>query len=270
MLRYPRYAEVRYPYGSVFEQHDIGGLDVAVHNPVLVRVIEGLGRAGYIFEHFIRGEQGVLRRPLFKVVAFEQLHGYVGYVLLFSGVKDLYNIRVRQVAGGLGFAEKALFLLLHGLFFKAFLEAHCFYGHGPVYFRVHSQVDYAHRAFAQLFFNLVASEHGRGGRARHHHGCVAPPAAFAPYSAEDGAVRGFLQDVYLGFYILEFRVFVGDMFVDRDRFVILALALKIQRQVVKGILHIIVKRAQPELFKGQVQHSLSLEGKPQHLIGLYL
>ena len=53
------------------------------------------------------GKKVGLLAMLLQVFAFEKLHGDVGDFLVFARVEDADDVRMRQVAGGFGFAEEA-------------------------------------------------------------------------------------------------------------------------------------------------------------------
>lgn len=88
-------------------EHDVLGFDVAVHDALLVRVLE----RGADVDHDLDGarlREGALglhaRR---EVVAEEQLHRHVGELAILTGVQHAHDVRVLEALGDLRLAQEA-------------------------------------------------------------------------------------------------------------------------------------------------------------------
>ena len=74
--------------------HDVGGLDVTVYDVLLVGIRQGLGYAGNNAQHNGDRQQLVPLAVVGQILAFQELHGDVGKVMLFAGIKNRHNILV--------------------------------------------------------------------------------------------------------------------------------------------------------------------------------
>src|SRR3546814_303791 len=94
-----------------------------------------------------------------QVESADELHRDVCQIVLFAGVVDRDDVRVREAARGFGFAEEAL---LHaGEFVRLeFLgQRHRLDRNLAADLRILAHVDDSHRALAELLLDLVAAEH---------------------------------------------------------------------------------------------------------------
>src|SRR5205807_728269 len=102
-----RDAEVEDLYGSIGHYHDVARLDVAMHDAVLMGVIE---RAADLNDdpeavHDAHGAPDI--DNLIERLAGHVLHDHVGVAALFPKVIDDDDIRMLQAAGGLGLTIEA-------------------------------------------------------------------------------------------------------------------------------------------------------------------
>ena len=80
--------------------------------------------------------------------------------MLFTRIKNRHNVLMLQTPRSFCFTEKAFTRIVERLALKLLAQCHGFDGHNTANFRVFALIHDAHRAFAQLFFNLVATQHG--------------------------------------------------------------------------------------------------------------
>ena len=80
--------------------------------------------------------------------------------MLFARIKNSDDVLVLQATGGFSLAKEPFARVVKLFAFKLLAQSHGFDGDYPANFRVLAQIHNAHRAFAQLFFNLVAAQHG--------------------------------------------------------------------------------------------------------------
>jgi hypothetical protein len=102
-VRELREAEVQDFHGPVRPQLDVGRLQVAVDDSLVVRRLERLG-------DLFRDADGIVKRdraapqPLRQVLAFHQLHDEGAHITRFFETVDVGDVRVVQGREGLGFA----------------------------------------------------------------------------------------------------------------------------------------------------------------------
>ncbi|MNY02582.1 hypothetical protein D3C86_1351560 [compost metagenome] len=109
----PRHAEVRELHGPGLGEHDVVGLDVAVDDPRLVRVVEGRADLDRDVHHLLDREGGLLLQEVAEALALEQLHGHVVAIAVLAVVVDRDDVGMAHARGGHGLAPEAL----HGVLF---------------------------------------------------------------------------------------------------------------------------------------------------------
>ena len=80
--------------------------------------------------------------------------------MLFARIKNSDNVLVLQAPSGFCLAKEPLACVVKLFAFKLLAQSHGLDGDDAANFRVFAQLNHAHRALAQLFFNLVAAKHG--------------------------------------------------------------------------------------------------------------
>jgi len=167
----PRDPEVRHQDAAVLGDENVLGLDVAVHDAVLVRVLqppggfapeaEGLGKR--------RGRRAV--EPLTQVLALDVRHGEPEMACGLAGVEDGEDVRMLQPGGGVDLVEEPL-----GTHLDADLGAEHLERHRPPVADVLGQVDHGHPAAPELPLDgvAIAKRVAQGGAGRGH-------VTFAPF-----------------------------------------------------------------------------------------
>ncbi len=95
-----------------------------------------------------------------QVLAFEEFHGDIGQIVLFTRIENGHDILVLQAPGCFRFAEKALTRVDQFVASKLLAQGHGLDGHNTTNLGVLAQIDHAHGALAQFLFDLVAAQHG--------------------------------------------------------------------------------------------------------------
>ena len=141
-----------------------------MHDVQFVRVVERRGNALNDRHHFVERQQVWILGKHRQILAFDELHRDVSQIVLFTGVVHLYNIRVIEPARRFCFAEKAILNFLQFVALIFVRKCHRFDGDLTANFWVLAQVHDAHRAFAELSLNLIATQHRFFTRAGDDHG----------------------------------------------------------------------------------------------------
>ena len=142
----PGHPEVHDLHRLVLIDEDVRGLDVAVHDALLVRVGEAQEHRGDHRDLALYVQGGLATHGLLEVLAFQELHRYVRRaVRVVIEVEDHHHVGMGHLRHGLGFAFEALLQL--GVVGDA--RNHHLQGHVAVETGVPGEVDHAHGALAQ-------------------------------------------------------------------------------------------------------------------------
>ena len=156
-----RNAEVRHFDGITIKLvHDVGRLDIAVHHILLVRVGKRLGHPRHDRQHFGHGKQVAVFAVVEQVFALEKLHGDIGQVVLFAGIKYRHDVLMLQTPGRLGLAEETFTCVDQFVARKLLAQCHRLDGNDTADFRVFAKVYDTHGSLAEFLVDLVAAQHG--------------------------------------------------------------------------------------------------------------
>src|SRR2546425_7863188 len=110
MIRRPPRSTL-FPYTTLFRsliEHDVVGLDVAVHDPALVRVREGPGDLDEDLADFGRGERAARGEHARERLAAQELHDEVDDAAALADAVDRDDAGVLELGRGAGLALEAL------------------------------------------------------------------------------------------------------------------------------------------------------------------
>jgi hypothetical protein len=138
----------------------------AVHDLVLVGVVQGVGQPGGQLDRDRRRQLPRCIRVLDEVRAAQQLHGDVGDAAVLARVVDRDDVRMRQAPGHLRLPEELRARVLEFVAFELLRQRDCLQRHFAVDQRVPRPVHDAHRALADLAEDLVSTELRRQVRVR--------------------------------------------------------------------------------------------------------
>ena len=150
----PRQTEVEQLGLPVRRDHDVRGLQVAVHHVVIVRVRQRAGDLRPVARHGLRG-QASGRDQGIEGAALHELHRDEGAAAGLADLVDRADVRVVQARGGARLAQQPLAgrgIVLRGGW--QHLE-----GDLAIQPGVARPVDHTHAALAQLREDLVVGEH---------------------------------------------------------------------------------------------------------------
>ena len=236
-----------------------------MHHVLLVRVTQRFSHPGHDGQHGGDGKQLVLLAGIHQVFALEELHGDVGQVVLFTGIKYGDDVLMLQSPGRLRLPEKPVAGVSQLVTLKFFVQGHGFDRHHASDLGILSKEHFPHRTFAQLFFDLVAPQHGFfHGAIRQKNGPARMRAAPAQH---DGLGQAF-GPAELDFDVFVVRVESRHMLVHGFRLVELPLGFKIKRQTVKIAHHRLAQGKPAKPVKCRVELVLALQSKPHHAAGL--
>jgi hypothetical protein len=160
-LSQPEVGEIRVTRRLVGDEH-VRGLDVAVHEPVRVRGIEGLSDGAEQVERPLRVERSVPLEHTSEVRAGDVAHGDVQEVARLARLVDRHDVRVLEARGQLGLAQEALAeARVLGKARREQLERHL-----ASEARILGEVHVAHAAASHESLDPVAGEVGPDPRVR--------------------------------------------------------------------------------------------------------
>ena len=136
---------------GLVDQHDVAGLDVAVDDAFLVRVIKRSRELDADLDDLLHRQDLVGRQQLAQRHAVDQLHRDVRLLAVDADVEDRDDVGVRQHARGARLAQEAQTVLV----IVGELRFEQLDGDRPVDLRVVGLVDARHRAFADDFADFV-------------------------------------------------------------------------------------------------------------------
>jgi len=133
-----REAEVQ-ELGAGFGEHDVAGLQIAVHDAAAVSFVERVGDFGANFQNLFRGKLA-FDKTVGEALALDALHDQEISAVLRADVKERTDIRMIQRGDGFGFPlEAQLARRIGGKMCRKNFD-----GNGPLETGVASAVDFAH------------------------------------------------------------------------------------------------------------------------------
>ena len=140
--------------GPLAVHEDVRRLDIAVDEAVLVGVLQAEGRHPHVLAGFRRTQRAVVFHQPREIATLDVLHRQIEAPGRFPRVEELDDVRVVELAGGLGFA---LVAPQHRLV-RHQLRPHDFEGDQSGHAGVEGPVDLAHAPFADFFEDEVLAE----------------------------------------------------------------------------------------------------------------
>ena len=147
-----RDAEIGELHDVVFGDQDVGRLDVAMKQPLAVRVGEAAGDLRRIIDRDRLGQTSVGGNDLGQRRAVDQLHDDEIRIVLPSDVERVDDVRMRKLRGRFGLLVEAA----NELFVGGVLLAQHFDRDAAAQQRIGAAVDGRHAAFAELAVEAVA------------------------------------------------------------------------------------------------------------------
>ena len=136
---------------AILGQQQVLGLDVAVHDPVVVSVLERLGRFPRDPKRVLHPELPLPPQPVPQRLALDEWHGEPELAGGLARVVDREDVRVLEPGGELDLALEPVGPQRGGELGEKHLQ-----GHRPVVLQVLGQVDRGHPAPAELALEPVA------------------------------------------------------------------------------------------------------------------
>ena len=146
--------EVGHERLAALVEQDVAGLDVPMHQPLLVGVVQRLGHRRHQFDRFVDRKPGLLE-PRGEVGAVDVFRDdETGELLGAADIEDGNDVRVIEVGDGAGFGQVGfgIFESIHQ-FAMRHLD-----GHRALQLVVVGQIDEAEAALAQHSFDPVATD----------------------------------------------------------------------------------------------------------------
>ena len=140
-------------------EKNVGRLQIAMHNPVLVGRLNSLGQ-GSCEGSGLPGRLGRARQFLCQIAAVDKLHGEVGLAVLVAHVMDLNDVRMPQACDGFRFPHEAFSI---GGTAVGAAEQHL-QGDDAVEAQVSGLVNDAHAAATKYLLELIARDLWQPGR----------------------------------------------------------------------------------------------------------
>mmetsp|Transcript_5365 Transcript_5365/g.20383 ORF Transcript_5365/g.20383 Transcript_5365/m.20383 type:complete len:217 (-) Transcript_5365:476-1126(-) len=164
-------AEVGHLEPAIGHHDDVGGLDIAVPDAVVVRMAEGVEQLAHDARDVGVGEPDLGAQVAGQRAALDILHRDVGDVLVAAEVIDRDDAGVRQPAGRLGLVAKARGRRTGAVVIGVQVLADGLERHRALDVGVEALVDHAHGALAQHRGDAVFAEL-RGMLAVRHAGAL--------------------------------------------------------------------------------------------------
>jgi hypothetical protein len=136
-------------------EQNIGGLEIAVQNPLLVGIMHSLGNLDEELGR-LPGLADQVENLLAEVAAFHQFHADVRVPLLLADLVDRHHMRVLQPGDRFGFFSEPLD---RGRGPRAAQPDHL-QSDDPVEHDLQGLVDHAHAPVCQVTEDLIAVNHG--------------------------------------------------------------------------------------------------------------
>src|SRR5688572_1409441 len=139
---------------AVFSDPYVRGLDVAVDDPVLVRVGEAHQNVDDDVELFLKLPLLGRVDECLQVCAVEELHRNEEVAIELAKVEDRNDVRVLQGSCGLGLAEESLAMIL----VARYRRVHHLDRDSAADDRIDGAIDGTHRAFAHHTYDLILAD----------------------------------------------------------------------------------------------------------------
>ncbi len=146
-----REAEVQDLHETVAQDKDVGGLDVAVNDPLLVGVVEALADLDHDRQLVLDQQALAGGDQLAQFAALQEFHDDVELALLLTHVVDGHDVGVVEAGTGLGLAEESRADFLGDVD----VVGDDLEGHQTVQLGVAGLVDYAHPPPAYPLEDLI-------------------------------------------------------------------------------------------------------------------